>query len=59
MMADYSKIESSTDIKTLLTSLSNNNSHEQLEQKRSAFVFMQLKNDKTIKVSIMDESANL
>ena len=57
-MADYSNIESSTDIKIRSGFNLNNYSHEQLEQKLCAFVFMQLKNDKIVKVSITDESAN-
>ena len=58
MMADYSNIESSTNIKIRSGFNLNNYSHEQLEQKLCAFVFIQLKNDKIVKVSITDESAN-
>ena len=58
MIADYSNIESSTDIKIRSGFNLNNYSHEQLEQKLCAFVFIQLKNDKIVKVSIMDESVN-
>ena len=57
-MTDYSNIESSTDIKTLLTSISKNYSHEHLEEK---VVFLFLYSTWTIrllKVSIIDESAN-